>query len=80
MADQGREALELVLGAMMTQSAILDFLVQKGVIERAPLLEHLAKRRVAWEKTATPLALFPVDVLASILAGRQPPKPPGSLH
>ncbi len=80
MADQSRETLELVLGAMMVQSAILDFLVKQGVIESAPLLEHLAARRVSWEKTATPTALFPIDVLSSILAWRHPPKPPGPLN
>jgi hypothetical protein len=80
MADQGRETFELVLGAMMAQSAVLDFLVKQGVIESTPLLEHLAARRVAWEKTATPNALFPIDVLASILVGRQTPKPPGPLN
>ena len=80
MADQSRETLELVLGAMMAQSAVLDFLVKQRVIEAAPLLEHLAARRVSWEKTATPNALFPIDVLSSILAGRNPPKPPGPLN
>ena len=80
MADQGREALELVIGTVMAQSAVVEYLVKAGVIESAPLLEHLARKRVAWEKSATALALFPVDVLASILAGRQPPPPPGSMH
>lgn len=80
MADQSREMLEIVMGALMAQSAVLDFLVKKGVIEHAPLLEHLAARRVAWEKTATPNALFSIDLLSSILAGRQPPKYPGPLH
>jgi hypothetical protein len=77
MAAEGRETLEMVIGAMMAQSAILDFLVKQGVIESGPLLEHLAARRVSWEKTASANALFPIDVLSSILAGRQPPRPPG---
>ncbi len=80
MADQSREMLEIVMGALMAQSAVLEFLVKQRVIERAPLLEHLVARRVAWEKTATPNALFSIDVLSSILAGRQPPQPPASLH
>jgi hypothetical protein len=79
MADAGREALEMIIGALMAQSAVLDFLVKERVIERDPLLEHLASRRVSWEKTATPNALFAIDLLASILAGRQPPRPPGPL-
>ena len=82
MADQSRETLEIVIGAVMAQSAIfiLDFFVKQGVIERDPLLEHLAGRRVAWETTATPNALFAIDLLSSIVAGRQPPKPPGPLN
>ena len=80
MAAQERETLEMILGAMMAQSAVLEFLVKERVIERDPLLEYLAFRRVSWEKTATPNALFAIDVLSSILAGRQPPPPPGSLN
>jgi hypothetical protein len=80
MADQSREMLEVVMGAVMAQSAVLEFLIKQRVIEHAPLLEHLAARRVAWESTATPNALFSIDLLSSILAGRQPPKPPGPLN
>ncbi|MGY8705124.1 hypothetical protein RAD16_05195 [Bradyrhizobium sp. 18BD] len=80
MADQGRDALEMIIGSMMAQSAIIEFLVKQGVIERDPLLEHLASRRVSWESTATPNALFAIDLLSSILAGRQPPRPPGPLN
>lgn len=80
MADQGREALEIVMGAMMVQGAVIEFLVEKGVIQHAPLLEHLAAKRVSWEKTATKNALFPIDFLSSMIAGRQTPKPPGLLN
>jgi len=80
MAAEGRETLEIVIGAMMAQSAVLDFLVKQGLIKSDPLLEHLAAQRVSWEKTATPNALFSIDLLSSILAGRQPPRPPGSLN
>jgi len=78
--DPSREALEIVMGAMMAQGAIIDFLVKKGVIERGPLLEHLAAKRVSWEKTATKNALFPIDFLSSMIAGGQTPKPPGPLN
>jgi hypothetical protein len=37
MAAQDREIFEIVLGTIMTQSAILDFLIKQGVIESAPL-------------------------------------------
>ena len=77
MPDQNSEMLEMVLGSIMAQSAVLEFLVKQGVIEHVPLLEHLAARRVAWERTATPNALFPIDLLSAVLAGRQPPRPPG---
>jgi hypothetical protein len=80
MADQNREMLEMVIGAVMAQSAVLDFLVKQKVIEQTALLEHLARRRVSWEKTATPNALFSVDLLLSILAGRPAPRPPGTLN
>jgi hypothetical protein len=36
----------------------------------------LAERRVAWEKNASPNSLFAIDTLSSIVAGRQPPRPP----
>jgi hypothetical protein len=80
MADQSKEMLEMVIGAMMAQSALLEFLVKQKVIEHAPLLEHLAARRVVWEKVATPNALFSIDLLLSILAGSPPPRPPGRLN
>jgi hypothetical protein len=80
MAAEGRDTLEMVLGALMAQAAVLEFLVNQGVIERDPLVEHLAARRVSWERTATPSALFSIDVLSSILAGRSPPPPPGPLN
>lgn len=80
MAAQGRDTLEMIMGVMMAQSAVLEFLVKERIIERDPLIEHLAFRRVSWEKTATPNALFAIDLLASILAGRQPPPPPGPLN
>lgn len=80
MADQGREALELMMGAMMAQAAVLEFMVKQGLIERDLLLVHLASRRISWETTAPPTALFPLDLLASLLAGRPPPAPPSALH
>jgi hypothetical protein len=80
MADQNREALEMLIGVIMTQSALIDFLIKTKVIESGPLIEHLATRRIAWEKTATPTALFSIDMLASLLAGKQPPPAPGSVH
>jgi len=81
MADQSsREMLEMLMGAMMAQAAVLDFLVKQRVIEHVPLLEHLAAKRVSWEKTATPNALFSIDLLSSIIAGRQTPRPPGPLN
>ena len=80
MADQGREALELVVGTMMAQAAFVEFLVKKGVIETDPLLEHLAAKIVSWEKTAPRNALFPVQTLAALIAGRKPPAPPSSMH
>ena len=80
MADQNRETLEMIIGVVMTQSALCDFLIKSGAIKLDALLEHLAARRVAWEKSASMTALFPVDVLSSLLAGRKPPSPPPSLH
>jgi hypothetical protein len=80
MAGQNRETLEIILGVVMAQSAILDFLIKNKVIESGPLIEHLAGRRTSWEKTATANALFSIDVLLSLLAGKQPPPAPGSLH
>lgn len=80
MADDGRIALELAIGTAMAQSAIVEFLINAGIIERGPLIEHLALKRVSWEATASTNALFPVDLLVSLLAGKQPPAPPSSLH
>jgi hypothetical protein len=80
MADQNREVLEITIGVTMAQSALCDFLVKSGAIKIDPLIEHLAARRVAWEKTATSNALFAVDMLLSLLAGRKPPPFPSSLH
>jgi hypothetical protein len=53
MANENRELLEILIGAVMTQSALCEFLVKSGVIDRTALIEHLAERRVSWEKTAT---------------------------
>jgi hypothetical protein len=80
MAAEGRDALELALGTIMAESALIEFLIMKGVIERDPLLEYFAAKIVSWEKTATPLALFPIQTLGALTAGRQPPAPPSSLH
>jgi hypothetical protein len=80
MADQNREALEMIIGVVLTQSAMCEFLLKNGVSDRAALIEHFAARRVAWESSATELSLFPVDTLLALLAGRAPPAPPGSLH
>jgi hypothetical protein len=80
MADQGREALELAIGTMMAQAAFVEFLVKKGVIETDPLLEHFAAKLVSWEKAATPNALFPLQTVAALIAGRKPPAPPSSVH
>lgn len=75
-----RDALELVIGAMLVQSAVCESLIKSGAIERKSLIERLAARRAAWEGTATQLSLFPVDVILSLLAGQQLPAPPGSLN
>jgi hypothetical protein len=80
MADQGREALELAIGTMMAQAAFVEFLVKKGVIETDPLLEHFAEKLVSWEQTAPLNALFPLQTLAALIAGRKPPAPPSSMH
>jgi hypothetical protein len=80
MANEERELLEILIGAVMAQSAVCEFLVKSGVIERAALIGHLVERRLSWEKTATQNALFSVDVLSALLAGRQPPPPPSALH
>ena len=80
MANESQETLQLVLGAMMAQYAVCEFLVKNGVIENGALVEHLAAKRVIWEKSSTELGLFPVDVLASMLAGRPTPVPPGRLN
>lgn len=80
MASKDRELLEMALGALMAQAAVCEFMVKSGAIKRGPLIEHLAAKRVGWESTATPNALFAIDVLSSLIAGRQPPTPPASLH
>lgn len=80
MANEQRELFEILIGAVMVQSVVCEFLVKSEVIERTALIEHLAERRVSWEKTATRNALFPIDVLSAVLAGRQPPPPPFALH
>jgi hypothetical protein len=80
MAVQGLEALELAIGTMMAQAAFVEFLVKKGVIETDPLLEHFAAKLVSWETTAPPNALFPLQTLAALIAGRKPPAPPSSVH
>jgi hypothetical protein len=80
MANEEQELLEMLVGALMAQPAVCEFLVKSGVIKRAALIEHLVERRVSWEKTATQNALYPVDVLSALLAGRQPPPRPSALH
>jgi hypothetical protein len=65
---------------MMAQAAFVEFLVKKGVIETDPLLEHFAAKLVSWETTAPPNALFPLQTLAALIAGRKPPAPPSSVH
>lgn len=78
--SQDREIFEMLIGVVMTQSALCDFMIKNGVIASAPLIEHLAARRIAWETTASASALFPVDTLLSLLAGKQPPARPPALH
>jgi hypothetical protein len=80
MANEQRELFEILIGAVMAQSAVCEFLVKSGAVERAALIEHLAERRVSLEKTATQSALFPIDVLSALLAGRKPPPPPSAFH
>jgi hypothetical protein len=42
MANEQRELLEILIGAVMAQSVVCEFLVKSGVVERAALVEHLA--------------------------------------
>jgi hypothetical protein len=61
-------------------TALIEHLIERGVIEREPLLEFLAAKRVAWEGTASQIALWPLDSLSAVVAGRQRPALPGSIH
>jgi hypothetical protein len=72
--------LGLVVGSIMAQSALVEFLLKQKIIESGPLLEHLAAKRVSWEATADASALWAIDTISAIAAGRQPPAPPGKLH
>lgn len=80
MAADDRGALETAIGAVMTQHAICEFLIQKGVIDRAALLEFFGAKLLSWEKTATQTALFPMQMLATMLAGKPAPSPPPTSH
>lgn len=80
MANEDHAALELAIGNVMLQAALCEFLVKAGIINLAALRAHLDARRVAWQPTVSETALFPLDVLASLLAGQPVPPPPARRH
>jgi hypothetical protein len=55
-------------------------MIDQGIIDRTALVEHLAAKRVSWEKTASQNTLWSIDVTSALLAGKMPPPPPVSIH
>jgi hypothetical protein len=84
MADKNTELLEMLMGILVTQATLCRYLVREKVIDRASIVAYLAERRVAWERTASPGALMPIDfVMALIVQQQEPnevPPAPASLH
>jgi hypothetical protein len=77
---QAKELLEMVLGTLMMNHSLCEFLIERGTIDRTALVNHLAAKRVSWEQTASANALFPIDMISALLAGKKMPAPPVSLH
>jgi hypothetical protein len=67
-------------GAVMTQVAILRFLVEEGVIDRGRLVAFLEKRGTMWGKTASDAALIPLLAIVTAIASAAEPEFPETFH
>ena len=80
MSDANKKLMESILGALMVQVSMYRFLVKENVIDRDRLLAFLAERGEAWGKTATAEALFPLATVMSVLAAKEEPAFPQTVH
>lgn len=80
MADQGREALELVIGAMLAQYAVCEFLIRQGIISEPSLRQFLDAKQSALEPYASKNAMFAYGTLRRLLQGQRIPGDPGETH
>lgn len=78
MASNTDDLLKMLMGALVTQTAICEALIEKGVIDRASLIEKLGEKILSAKSDE--LATFAPLYVGAVLSGRAPPAAPASLH
>jgi hypothetical protein len=78
--EQQDGLLQMLLGSVMTQVAVLRFLLQEKIIDRKRLLDFLQQRGQTWGKTATDEALIPLVTLVTALEPDEEPEFPKTIH
>jgi hypothetical protein len=68
---------KMFMGSLVVQTAVCEALIEKGLIERASLIEKIASKV---GPSAGPLDRLAAEYVGAVLSGRQPPAAPASLH